>query len=412
MKKSALILLLGGIALAEVAGQKMLAVGNILAAAQQDAVVLAQAGHIAYARTVNPQLPLVNQVSLRSQTDRLELERQRYAVRVSLNGFRQIRAEQNVQRADLFVAESRQRNLLHAALAERYETLIAYRQAEREIDLCRQLSLVFQDKIAVLKARAAYAGDADLEELIEAEYDLDENALRLMEAEQALQESREMLVLFTPGAETGSELDTTGFLTPNRLLFAATTVGEQVVNHPGLIENTAKAARAEAQYQAEKARSQQLLDFVQVRHDNRPSEPLSRDISFAIGINLPFRGTSAYKMAELKIEKNAAETALAEEQADAARRVREAKARLAALDTRYRQATQLLFDNQSVFTLRQAGAGIAADPMVLLRAKELVLKRQQRLLDIEADMYAQYLNLLDWSGQLSVEPLMNYLGER
>ncbi|MFN0013944.1 MAG: TolC family protein [Saprospiraceae bacterium] len=412
MKKISLLFMFGAIALARADGQKRLGVADILAAAQQDTAVRAQADHIEYARMVNPRLPLVDKVSLRSQTDRLELQRQRYAVRVSLNGFRQIKAERGVRQANLFIAESRQRRLLHAALTERYETLIAYRQTVREIDLCRQFSLVFQDKSDVLKARAAYAGDADVEELIKAEYDVDENALQLTEAEQHLRECREALVLFTPTAQPDAEIDTTGFLPPDRLLFAAANLSGQATTHPDLIENTAKVARAEAQYQAEKARSQQLLDFVQVRHDNRPDEPLSRDISFAVGINLPFSGASTYKMAELKIEKNAAETALAEEQINVARRLSEARARLAALDALHRQATLLLADNQAVFTLRQAGASVAADPLALLRAKELILKRQQRLLEIEAEMYAQYLNLLDWSGQLSVEPLTNYLAEK
>jgi len=412
MKKT--ILFLAGLCLAVVGGlcQQILTTDAVLAAARQDVRVHTQEAHLDYARQVDPRLPFLNGVTLRTQTDRLELQRQRYAVRISTNGFREMRAARRYQQAGIFVAETRTRTLLHEALTERYEVLITHHLAARELDLYRQFLLVYEDKLTVLHTQATLGADADVEDLIEAEYDRDETVLRATAAEQALQESRNTLVAFTPGAETGSVLDTAGFLLANNLLLAATGLPDQALQHPELQEQTARIARVEAEFQTEKARSQKLLDFVQVRHDNRPSEPLSRDISFALGLNLPFRGTSTYKMAELKIEKNAAEAELRQEQAEMARQVQEARSRLLALDAQYRQAQQQLTGNQAEYTLRQAGAGVAADPITLLRAKELLLKRRHRLLDIEAEMYARYLDLLDSSGYLSAEPLVNYLADR
>ncbi len=412
MKKT--ILLLVGVWLTVAGGfcQKMLSVDAVLAAARQDSRVRAQEGHLDYARQVDPRLPFLNGVSLRTQTDRLELQRQRYAVRISTNGFREMRAARRYQQAGIFVAETRTRTLLHEALTERYEVLITHHLAARELELHRQFLLVYEDKLTVLHTKATLGADADVEDLIEAEYDRDETVLRATAAEQVLQESRNTLVAFTPGAETGSVLDTAGFLSANNLLLAATGLPDQALQHPELLEQAARVARVEAEFQTEKARSQKLLDFVQVRHDNRPSEPLSRDISFALGLNLPFRGTSTYKMAELKIEKNAAEAELCQLQAESARRVQEARAQLLALDAQYRQAQQQLTGNQAEYTLQQAGAGVAAEPMTLLRAKELLLKRRHRLLDIEAEMYARYLDVLDTGGYLSAEPLVNYLAER
>jgi len=411
MKKA--LLLIAGIYLISAGGicQKMLTTDEVLAAARQDARVRAQDGHLDYARQVDPRLPFLNSVSLRTQTDRLELQRQRYAVRISTNGFREMRAGRRYQQANLAVAESRGRILLHEALAERYETLIIHRLAERELDLYRQLLLVYEDKLTVLKAQAVLGANADVEDLIEAEYDRDEMLLRASAAELVLQESRSTLVTRTPGAEPGSVLDTAGFLPPGNLLLVATGLSAQPPLHPELAEQSARITRVEAEFQAERARSQKLLDFVQVRHDNRPSEPLSRDISFALGLNLPFRGTSTYKMAELKIEKNAAEAELIQEKLEAARRVEEARSRLVVLDAQYRQALRQMSGNQAEYTLRQAGAGVAAEPMTLLRAKELLLKRRQRLLDLEAEMYARYLDLLDSGGYLSAEPIVNYLAD-
>lgn len=412
MKKA--LALFVGICLVVAGGfaQKMLTTDDVLAGARQDAAVLAQAGHLEFSRQVNPRLPFLDRVGLRTQTDRLELDRQRYAARISTNGIGEIRAERRYQRANLAVAESRQRLLWHEALVRRYEALLNYRVAEHEIDLLRQFVLVYEDKTTVLKTRAAAGADTDVDNLIEAEYDRDEAALRLASAERLLEETRQALTRFVPGSDAESVLDTDGFLPPEKILLVAASISDQASGHPEHWENTARITRVEAQYLAEKARSAQLLDFVQIRHDNRPSEPLSRDISFALGINLPFRGTSTYKIAELKIEKNALEAEALQEQAEAERRVQEARSQVAALDARYRQAKRQASENVATYALEQARSGSVSDPMTLLRAKELLLKRRQRLLDIEAEMYARYLDLLESSGNLSAEPLVNYLADR
>ena len=100
-----------------------------------------------------------------------------------------------------------------------------------------------------------------------------------------------------------------------------------------------------------------------------------------------------------------------QEKSEAARRTQDARAQLVTLDAQYRQAKQHVDENLATYTLREAGSGLVSDPMTLLRAKELLLKRKQRLLNIETAMYAQYLNLLDWSGAMSAEPLVNYLSD-
>ena len=49
--------------------------------------------------------------------------------------------------------------------------------------------------------------------------------------------------------------------------------------------------------------------------------------------------------------------------------------------------------------------------MILLRTRELELKRALDLIDIEQEMFEHYINILDWTGNLSVEPYVNYLSE-
>lgn len=392
-----------------VVAQNTVTVEDILVGAHQDAVVYLQEEHVGVVRQIDPRLPWVDRVQLRTQTNRFEWERQRYSARVSVNGIGEMRAERRYQQANLFVAETRHRTLLHAALAERYALLLDYRQALHEHDLYQRLAAVYDDKFRVLQTLVAHGADTDVDDVIRAEYDRDEALLRLAEAAQKIQRLLEYIRVLAPNFSEADAVDTSGFLQPEQILVLAAGIPDAGHARPDLLEKTAKVARVEAEYLAEKARSHQMLDFVQIRHDNRPNEPLRRDLAVGIGLNLPYRGTSVYKMAELRIEQHALETIVQQEQAEHARRMREVRQQLSALEIRRQQALAQAGNSQAAFTLDQAASGTPGSPMAVLRAQELQLKRGLRVLEIESAMYGQYLNLLDWSGMLSGEPVVNYL---
>lgn len=380
---------------------------EILASARIDPMVALQEQHLDFIRQTDPKLPFVEQIGLRTETDRFEWQRQEYLARVNVNGFREIRSQSRYQAAGRTVAETRQRVLLHQALLERYEIILQLRSIREERSLLERLQQVFADKIQVLQKRAALNADADIDELIKAEYDRDALTLQLADLEQRQGQLRSYLQELIPDLGTDWQLDTSGFLPPEQLGRVASGLPEAPASNPEVLEKEAKIARIYADYQLEKAQGQQVLDFVQLRHQNRQNEPFARDLSIGLGINLPYKGSSRYKMDVLKIEQHAAALDLGQEQLAIGREIRDARIRLAALEKQYELARLQMNDSQAQYTLQQASR--TDNPLVLLRAAELQLKRELRLLELEEGLYEQYLNILDRSGQLSASPAVNYL---
>lgn len=393
-------------------GQILITSGNVLASARQDLVVDLHQQQVEYIQQTNLNLPFVNQISFRTETDRFDISRQEYVGRVSVNGFSEIHQQRLLQDSDLSAKQGMQRVYWHEALAERYQAIASYRHIQRQLQIQEGLRQVYEDKVTVLKKMAALNAGADLDELIDTEFDHDNLVLKMAESESILEQLRLSFQTMMTLDSTSWQLDTTDFVTPDQIELVVAAMPETVLQNPQIVEKQIKIDQLNAEYNYERAQSNQVLDFVQVRYANLPvSTDLNRELSIGLAINLPFKGTSRVSMREIAIDKNAANQNMQLYLADLSRQVASSKLQVVTLGKRFRMAQQQWQDSQARFTLEHPQNAQTEGPLTLLNARELQFKRQMNLLDIERDLMEQYLNLLDWTGQLSEEPSINYLSK-
>ncbi len=389
--------------------QPLISSGAVLASAHRDLSVDLQGKQLDFIQKNQRNLPFVDQVGVRTETDRFELRRQEYLARVNVNGIGEMRQQRRLLQAEQLEEESRLRIFLHEALLERCQILAASYLAQRRLALQQQMRLVYDDRINVLQRMAAADAGADVTDLIKAEYDRDELTLSIAETEGQLQHYRQMIGLYLTGTDETGQLDTAGFIQAPDIAQVVTAFPETGFRHPELDEKQADIGRIDAEYALEKARARQMLDFFQARHHNRPEEGFNRAFSVSLGLNLPYKGSSRVKMSELKIEKNAAANELQMITAELNRQTADYRRKIGVLAGQYRVAQQQWQNSQARFTLEQAGLLREAGPLPLLEAREGQLKRQFNLLDIESEIMENYLEILDRGGFLSQPPLINYL---
>ena len=391
-------------------GQLLIKSGSVLASARQDLVVDLHQQQLEYIQQTNLNLPFINEISLRTETDRFELNRQEYLARLSVNGFSEMHQERLLQDSDLSAKKNMQRVYWHEALVERYQAVASYRHIQRQLRIQHGFRQVYEDKVTVLKKMAALNAGADLDELIKTEFDLDNLVLKIAESENLLDQLRfSIQTMMTLDSNTW-QLDTADFITTDQIEIIVPEMSSSVIQNPQIVEKQVKIDLINAEYNYEKAQSNQMLDFFQVRYANLPFDaPLDRELSFGLAINLPFKGTSRVNMSELAIDKNEASQNLQLYLANLTRQVAGSRLQVEALAKRFRMAKQQWQDSQARFTLEHAANAQTEGPLTLLNARELQLKRQMNLLDIERDLMEHYLNILDWTGRLSEEPPINYL---
>jgi hypothetical protein len=390
-------------------GQSLLSSNMILASAREDIKPALQNQRLEYMDETNRGLPFVERINIRTETDRFNVDRQEYLARMSVNGWSEMRHTKEMQAVELTVEQKTQRVYLHEALVDRYEAVASINQVLQELSLQQELQLVYEDKITVLKKQALLNLKPDLEDLIKAEYDLDEESLKIDASQAQLQELRQFIGILAPVANGDWQLDTTQFVSPAHIELILDQLSPTVSQNPTLEQIQTEIEQVSAEYDLEKAASNQMLDYFQVRYAGRPENSFDQDFTLGAGFFLPFKGSSRVKMSELQIKKNNVDQEAQIFQEELKRELAIALEKVKALGVRYRLAEQQWKNSQASFTLEQYGVAQSEGPFLLLNAKEMQLKRQQLLLEIQRDMLEQYLQILDWSGYLSAAPQVNYL---
>jgi len=390
-------------------GQATLSSGVILASARQDLSLDLQSQRLKYMEDKQRRLSFVEEISIRTETDRFEINRQQYLARVSVNGWGEMHHINEMHAAELTAEQKMQRVYLHEALVDRYQAIASFQQVLRELSLQKDLLLVYEDKVNVLKKMAALNVKADLDELIKVEYDVDEQSLKINEFEDQVDQLRQWIGILADTAAGDWQLDTVNFIAPAQIELIVDQLPDSISQNPTLEQKQNKIEQIDAAYSLEKAKSNQMLDFLQVRYAGRPNDPFEQDLAFGISLLIPYKGTSKVKMGELLIDKNNADQNAQLYQNELTRQMTLARQKVKALSQRYRLAQQQWQDSQARFTLEQSAISQSEGPLTLLDAKEMQLKRQMTLLEIRRDMLEQYLKILDWSGFLSAAPPVNYL---
>ena len=411
MNKKWITLLVSCLHLVICSGQLLINSDSILASARQDPAMKAYEQQMTYMQQSNLNLPFVDQISLRTETDRFDISRQEYLARVSVNGFNEIHQQRLLHESTASSKGDMQRIYWHEALLERYEVIAAYRQVQRELVMYHKLQQVYEDKVTVLKKMAVYSVNADVDELIETEFDLDNILLKIAEADALVEQLHEAIQVLYPMDSIDWQLDTSAYITPAQMEVVITGLPQTVLQNPEIIEKQAKIDQITAEYNYERAKSNQVFDFFQVRYANLPFAQLEREWSVGIGLNLPIRGSSRVNMGELSIDKNETSQDMQLYIVELERQVTNGRAQIVALGRRFRLAHQQWQDSQARFTLDHPANAQADGPMILLNARELQLKREENVLEIEREMMELYLNILDWTGQLSEAPVINYLSK-
>jgi hypothetical protein len=220
---------------------------------------------------------------------------------------------------------------------------------------------------------------------------------------------KQYIGILTPIASGEWQLDTVNFITPVQMELIVDQIPDTITVNPNLEQKQNKIEEINAEYDLEKAKSNQMLDFMQLRYAGRVDDPIDQDLSFGVGFILPFKGSSRVKMGELLIDKNNADQNVRLYQNNLVRQITIARQKVSSLGLRYRLAQKQWEDSQAKFTLEQSEVFQTTDPLTLLNAREMQLKRQLGLLDIQRDMLEQFLKILDWSGYISAAPQVNYL---
>ncbi len=391
-------------------GQTLVSGAQVLAAARLEPNYTLQSEHLAYLDAHRPNLPYLDQVSLRTETDRFDPDRQEYAIRFSMNSLSEVSKENTLQDITATSKAEVQRLYLHESLLRRYQGLASYYYLVQRLAVEKQLADVYAGRAGVLKKKGMLDLDVDVDELIKNDFDRDKLDLDIAEDESMLTYVVKALQTASPSISGDWVPDTTGFINIPLISLQLSQWSDSVSNHPQFAIKQVKSSVLDAEYAVERAKSNQILDFVQLRYANVPYvQDINRELSVGLSLYLPFNGGSHLKMEELLVEKNEAEQNMLLYQNDMTDRIQQARLKIEVLLHQYEVAQKQLEASGDRFILDPGNVPMEEGAVIVLSARELQLKRQLNLLTIEDQIFEQYIRLLDLTGRLSASPAVNYL---
>jgi hypothetical protein len=389
--------------------QTRLSVKGILFSAVRDEQVLESMALAHNWDITRKGLPLVERSEFRTETDRFDLQRQSYTLRITTNGLQEHRAQQNADLATSQLLATQTKLIVHEQLAERYEVLFRLRAIQEESTLKNQLKLIQEDKITVLQRKANAMNDWDIEDWIEAEQERDQISIELLEADN---DAREIMRYITWAlAITDSSIyaiDTSGWISLAAIAQVIQTLPDTpIAEHPRLQIDLDEAFIFDQRKKVEQANSRRILDYIQVQYQERVLFPWRYDVSVGMGIRLPYKGSTRRDMANLTLRGQQAEQKAILRNMEATRRITHLKTECDHLFKTLQVVDRLIQDNSAARSAERL-ARANTDPLLRLAINETQLKRLLKRQAIVQEIYANYVALLDQSGALSDYPLLNY----
>ena len=399
--------------------QNPLSTSSILATAKTQTAIALQERKIDVLNGQSYRLPFFEKVDFQTETDRFQWQRQEYRVRTSFNGWDEMKSLKQQKEANL-VKEQAERNVLFKdVLYDRYALLVAYRYEQTTLKMYRQMFNVFADKRDVLQKMAKRSTDFNIEDLIKAEDAAFDFQQKILQSEGTIRNIDQFLNRILAGSattkfETSSsvttiQLDTTDWIPLSIIRRFVAELPQTAAKNPLLAHQEAKISVVQSEYNLEKAQTKKIIDYAQIRNSARNRDALIREWSVGVGIAIPYRGSSKIELNNIAFKHLEEENKLKNLQTNLDLQIFSLQQDLDLIFKEYDFVEKQVNESQTLYALDHYASIQGSPPIVLLRMKELVLKRQSQLISLEHAAYQKYIKWLDLTGKLSELPLKNYL---
>lgn len=379
-------------------------IAGFLATAKEDFSLAPQDEKTDFLQQSSSNTPLFEKIEFRTESNNFETSRQEYRMRAYPNGWGKTRADRSEYDATLAQSRLRRDVLLHEALKKRYVLVVRFLHARSALEANRKLLDVYADTYTVMKKHAGTT-EVDLKNLVATRENYDKARLAVLELESILGRCEQEILRYIPqgdsivfDAASLTEIDQIGPRIPDLL---QRPEEEQIY----VKEQDAHVDIARSRYEQEKAESSKIISFVGASYDGGRKN--ARDaVALEMGIMLPFINSN-------RLAVNRGKLALLDEK----QQREELKLWLSEQRALLSREMEGLLEQYKVTTPADHGDAGAlariqtsgADPLVLLRMREHLLKNRLSGITLREKIYLKYIDLLDVTGTLSEKPFKNHL---
>lgn len=396
------------VSLSVCAQQKMLTFEDYIGAVLDEPKVSIYNNKINFLDQNNGQSPILRELEFRTETDEWNLTRQEYLLRSSFNGKKEREKEQAYYDSNKSVIEAEKKVEIHDEIVDRYTNWLNYLLLREKQSIIKKRILLAEDKMAILKTKAALTVDFNLNEYIKTEDQFHDAKRQQLMLEHELQLINATIAQGVPNI-VFQVIDTSQLIAIERVGEVLNQITDTAYIHPDFEERSSQINQLQKEYELEQVQDQQILDFVQLKYAGRDNSDLVQEFSFGMGINIPLKNINQVKLNEILLEVLENEDKLSNDKYYNTLKINQQKLYINLLTEQYQLLEEQSINSQSFYSAQTYEKLVASDPVMLLQIEESLLLREQKKLDLKIEIYTLYINILDNSGLLSQLPFINYL---
>lgn len=354
------------------------------------------------------EMPWLDGVEVRTETNNFNLQEQRFTLRVTTNSKAERKAERASQNSQNAWYSANEQILLSEFLQQRYGLIIELYFIQTFLRLKKISGKVHRDQIKVLQ-KSVNLSDFKINDLIKADDKLKENQRDIIELEEALKYGQEVVYGWTRSKNEIEIQD--DFIPIDEVMKISRKLKLDNFSHVKLMKWTLDIDRSSRELDMMEAEGKKWIDFYQMKYGSSNSPELKSDISFGIGVTIPLKKSRQIKMSELKVEKLIKENNKAHLKEELEEQMKNI---LAQMETKYKLYNLIddqIRNSQANFVYQKYKNIGGAPPLALLQLKESDFKKEFELFEIEKSIYQLYLELLVTSGRIAKAPFTNYLSK-
>ncbi|NLE01706.1 MAG: hypothetical protein GX640_17715 [Fibrobacter sp.] len=403
---------------------KTLDIKSILLTVINDNNIEIQNKMISDLKSSSKYIPYIDEVELRinsaepfSKTENL-FQRQKYALRISPNGFGESVAAKKVISSTMEYHVHRKEKLLNSLLKDRYllviEMLFNYSLLNRNLEMKELL----EDRISVLE-KMINTENFDFSDIVKAETDYSKLQLDIIELQNLIHYFEVQINTILPYTDS-VEIDTSNIIdvaTLKREL--QRSIIKLDSNNIYLKDCLLKFKTAQNLFQFETKTKRKVISFLEFeldadklaeeKRDNAPE--YNKALSFGFGISIPILNSDRIdvnrKLLKM-LDDNVDYINEKKNLEDSARMLQE---EINALIEQYEFLTERSEMIKTESFLGKYAMVDGENPLILLKIRQSIIRNGELMDEVKYKIYKKYIQMMDITGKLSEYPLRNFLSK-
>lgn len=402
-----LILLLSARAVAD-----DLTISRFLASVKTDYKLANHTELVNYLENASTSTPYIDRIEFRSETEEFDILKQRYSLRFYPKGWGE--TGYNEQLADTTRKANRIEHeaYLNSALKQRYRLVLDYLELTALLKLHRDLLVVLQDRVTVLRKQSASVMSFDVNPLIAADDKVVDLQLEIVKLEDQLTSKVHMIqTLAKSKAKVAfDEKELVPIAKIERV--AGSLAPDADIDNVALQDRKLKIKLANIKYNLEVAKNRDYISFVKLSFDTEDYTNLQKAFSIGFAIKMPFINPDRYEINRRKLRYLNEKLQYEDQRRATSERIISISRSLRRLIRQQNILKQRKDGGDAKSSFKQYMAMEGVNPLTLLKIKESIILGDIRMARLQNAIRLRYVDLTSILGKLLQRPLKNHISTR